>query len=77
MKTYSFFFYYNKPASKQAGCNKLTIHYRGQCYLVDSIECDVPIQSKDRKAQPHCVMSGKCKTLAVEPRGDKYIAVIV
>lgn len=59
MKKYSFFFHYNKPASRSAGKNILTIHYRGVCHLVEQIECSVPIKTRNRKSQPRCVLAGK------------------
>ncbi len=63
---YSFFFHYNKPASKIAGSNRLTIHYKKVCHIVESIECHVPLKTKNRKSQPRCVMSGKAKSLTIE-----------
>lgn len=59
MKPYSFFYHYNKPASKAAGRNILSIHYRKQCHLVHDIVCNVPTKTKTRKTQPRCVMAGK------------------
>lgn len=58
-KLYSFWFHYNKPESKSRGINVLTVHYKGQCILVEGIECNVPIKTKNRKDQPRCVMTGK------------------
>lgn len=54
-----FNFHYNKPASKAAGRNILTVHYMKQCLLVEEIDCQVPVKTKSRKRQPHCVMQGK------------------
>jgi len=54
----AFWFHYNKPESRKRGKNVLTIHYRGVCHLVESIECNVPIKTRDRKDQPRCVMAG-------------------
>lgn len=59
MKQYSFFYHYNKPASRAAGCPKLSIHFRKQCHIVDGIKCKVPTESKVRKTQPHVVITGK------------------
>jgi hypothetical protein len=58
-KQYSFWFHYNKPASKAKGRNILTIHYRGKCILVEHIECWVPTETHNRKYQPRCVLRGK------------------
>lgn len=55
----SFWFHYNKPASKQAGHPVLTLHYQGRCHLVRSIVCDVPTRTRERSSQPHLVVAGK------------------
>lgn len=65
MKKYSFFFHYNKPASLKFGSNKLSIHFKDTCYIVDGIKCDVAIQSRNKKTQPRCVMSGKATELTL------------
>lgn len=54
-----FNFHYNKAASRAAGKNILTVHYMKQCILVEDIDCQVPVKTKSRKRQPHCVMQGK------------------
>ena len=59
MKKYSFFYHYNKPLSRATGSPKLTVHYKGVCHVVDSIECLVPTASRVRKTQPHVVIAGK------------------
>lgn len=59
MKPYSFYFHYNKPVSKAAGQNILTVHYQGKCHLVHDIECNVPTKTRARKTQPRCVICGK------------------
>ena len=64
----AFWFHYNKPASKQQGCNVLTIHYEGKCHLVHDISCHVPLATRHRKTQPHCVMAG---VGVVSIEGDK------
>jgi len=69
MKKYSFFYHYNKPASKAAGRPQLSIHYRKQCHIVDSIECFVPTKSKIRKSQPHVVITGKAVLFIEEGKG--------
>jgi len=62
----SFWFHYNKPASRKAKRNILTVHWQGQCILVHGIRCLKPIQSKDRKTQPFCVMAGKANNVLIE-----------
>lgn len=71
MKNYSFFFHYNKPASLQAGTNKLSIHFRDTCHIVDGVKCDVPIGSRNKKTQPRCVMTGKAKQLVLFVQHNK------
>lgn len=63
---YSFYFHYNKPASVSARANRLSIHYRKQCHVVESIECNVPLRTRNRKSQPRCVMTGKAKSLIID-----------
>jgi hypothetical protein len=55
----AFWFHYNKPESLKRRRNVLTVHYQGKCHMVEAIDCQVPIKTKDRKSQPRCVMSGK------------------
>lgn len=64
-RKYSFFYHYNKPASKVAGKNKLTLHWRKQCILVDKIFCNVNTRTMDRKRQPHCVVKGQAEILNI------------
>ena len=66
-KKYSFFYHYNKPASRVAGRPQLSIYYRGQCHIVDAVELRVNTWSKVRKTQPHVVICGK-GTLRVEDK---------
>ena len=62
----SFFFHYNKPASRAAGENRLTVHWQGRCEIVRSLECYVPIETRARKAQPRCVMAGKAESVTIK-----------
>lgn len=55
----AFWFHYNRPASLEAGTPKMTVHYRRQCWLVDEVQCNVPVRSRQRKSQPRVVMSGR------------------
>jgi len=55
----SFWFHYNKPASKAAGRPVLTVHHEGQCTLVRHLVCHVPVRSRERNSQPHVVMTGR------------------
>lgn len=60
MRLKSFWFHYNKPASRKAGKPKLTVHFNKTCYIVDSIAIKCPTESKIRESQPHVVIAGKC-----------------
>lgn len=62
----SFFFHYNKPASRAAGENRLTVHWKGQCLIVRSLSCHVGIETRARKTQPRCVMAGKAESVTVD-----------
>jgi hypothetical protein len=60
-----FWFHYNKPLSKQKGCNVLTIHYKGACHFVTGLICNVPIATRDRTSQPRCVMAGDATSITI------------
>ncbi len=59
----SFWFHYNKPASAKAGAPRLTIHWKGQCHIVESLDIKVPTSSRIRQTQPRVVIAGKCKEI--------------
>ena len=61
----AFWFHYNKPASRAAGAPRLTIHHEGQCKIVRSLECSVPIATRFRSTQPHCVMAGVASSVVL------------
>lgn len=67
-KSYRFFFHYNKPESRKSGIDKLTLHYRGQCHIVEKITCGVPTETKNNKSQPRIVVQGLC--LGVDINGN-------
>jgi len=54
-----FWFHYNKPESLRQKQNILTVHQAGVCHLVTGIQCNVPIETVNRKTQPRCVLKGK------------------
>jgi hypothetical protein len=58
-------FHYNKPASLAAGANRLTVHFRGVCHIVEGVDCEVPIKSHNNRIQPRCVMKGNAKEVAI------------
>ncbi len=55
----SFWFHYNKPASRAAGEPRLTVHYKGVCHVVAGIDCRVPVKTRNRNTQPRCVVAGR------------------
>ena len=75
-KLYSFFFHYNKPLSKQRGKNVMSIHFRDACHFVESLNCNVPIATRNRKTQPRCVMSGKATAIEIRDVAGVPHAVI-
>lgn len=62
----SFWFHYNKPASRAANKPQITVHYQGQCLVVDNIVCNVPTAGRLRKTQPFWVIAGKTKDIQIE-----------
>lgn len=71
-----FFFHYNKPASKKAGSPKLTVHYKGECQLVDHVNCYCNVETKHNKRQPYCVIQGKCGEIVIKRENNQTIAEI-
>ena len=65
MKTWSFFFHYNKPASTKKKMVQWSIHFRNRCYVVNQIICKRPVQSKVNKRQPVAVMKGTAKSVSI------------
>ena len=76
-KKYAFNYHYNKPASLLAGRNRLTVHHRNVCHIVDVVQCHVPTGSVDRKIQPRCVIAGKCTTLTITTNPDGLTVAVI
>jgi hypothetical protein len=55
----SFFFHFNKPASRKAGHPILTLHWAGRCHLVRKVDCRVPTTTRERLHQPRVVVAGR------------------
>ncbi len=64
----SFWYHYNKPASNKAGRPQVTLHYNGQCLIIDHIKCGVPTYSRARNTQPRWVMCGKANDITIIDR---------
>lgn len=67
-KKFSFFFHYNKPASRAAKRPIWSVHAQKVCQIVDDIVCKVPCHSRSRKKQPFAVMAGKASTIYLAGR---------
>jgi hypothetical protein len=52
MKKYRFFYHYFR--AKKA----MSVHWRGKCYVVNHVVCNVPCETKWNKRQPYLVMQG-------------------
>lgn len=72
-----FFFHYNKPESAKAGTPKLSVHYKGTCFIVDHINCHVPTQSKIRSTQPRVVMQGFAEVVDIKDLDGTVVATIL
>ncbi len=66
-----FFYHYNKPASHKAGRAVLSLHFNHTCHLVNSITCNVPTRTKERKTQPRMVVQGQANEIMLgsDPNG--------
>lgn len=65
-RPYSFFFHYNKPASRQRGHPVMTLHVRGACHTCRALVIDVPTTTREQKTQPHIVVTGKATRVVKE-----------
>lgn len=54
----AFWFHFNKPETRKRGRPVMTVHYKGQCLMVESIDCAVPVKTRVRKRQPRMVVAG-------------------
>ena len=73
----SFFFHYNKPASKQADKPQISLHFNKTCHVVDNITCYVPTKGKVRTTrQPFFIMTGKYNNIQLHHNNNEVIAEI-
>ena len=56
-KTRRFFFHYRKMDGR------MSVHYKQQCFVVDDVECNVPVKTKRNNRQPRLVMAGDCEKI--------------
>lgn len=60
MKNYRFFYHFYKQY------NKMSVHFRGKCNIVDDIICEVSCETKWNRTQPKLVMRGYAKEVKIE-----------
>lgn len=65
-RKYRFFYHFFKQK------NKMSVHFRGTCRVVDNIHCEVPCETKWKPTQPRLVMQGFAKSVEVI-HGRAYI----
>jgi len=55
-----YYYHYNKKN------NKMTVHYKGKCIIVQNISCACSSETKWNKTQPYLVMRGFCNEVVVK-----------
>ena len=66
MKSYRFWYHYNKPLSKRMGRPTMTVHFKDSCINGHKIICHPSTETHERKAQPRMVVRGFAKTVTWE-----------
>ncbi len=66
-KKYRFFYHYFKQK------NKMSVHFRGKCTIVNDIICMCPSATKWNKTQPYLVMQGFCENVIIGEDGNALI----
>lgn len=59
-RKYRFFYHYFKQKKK------MSVHFKGQCHVVNDIQCNVPCETKWNTTQPNLIMRGFAKELIIE-----------
>jgi len=67
-KKYRFFYHFNKKEKK------MTVHFKGTCYIYKHIICEPETQTHYKSTQPHLVMRGWCSGI-VEGNGTDTIVI--
>jgi hypothetical protein len=57
---YRFFYHYFKQK------DAMSVHFKKQCMVVDSVVCHVPCETKRNRTQPKLVMQGWANSVVVE-----------
>lgn len=68
---YGFSFNYNKTESNRIGKTQITLLYRGETYLVDNIECNVPFSTETKRKQ--FLIKGRCNSIEIRDNNIAYI----
>jgi len=55
-----FFFHYYRAYK----C--MSVHYKGQCFKVNDVQCSVPCETKWSDKQPNLIMRGFCKDVQIK-----------
>jgi hypothetical protein len=67
MKKYRFKYHYYKQKGK------MSVHFKGQCYITKDIVCHAVTSTKWSKTQPNVVMQGYATNISYETGTDKMI----
>ena len=68
-----FWYHYNRQASASAGVPTLSLHYRGKCHLVRSLDVRCRTWSRVRTQQPRVVICGDAKQIDISCDGAATI----
>lgn len=75
-KTYVFWYHFNKNAWRARKAISWTVHWKGTCYIVDTITCQVPTYSYERKKQPVAIIKGKARVLEIRHTDGRIEAIL-
>jgi len=76
MKKRRFWFHYHKQESSRQSRNVLTIHWKNKCNMVNSIICEPPTETHNRKEQPRCILRGWANTIEFIEKDGETLGVI-
>lgn len=72
--TFRFWFHYNKPEARKKGKPQITVHWKGQCLIVDNIkEIGVPTEGHLKDQQPHFVIRGWANNVEINKQNEAII----
>jgi hypothetical protein len=74
MKTYKAIMHFNKQGTKDG--KPWTVHFRGTCYLVSEIQCDVPMVSEwkpNKKTNPRAFFTAQAHRLLFSESGKAIL----